>query len=236
MLGRTLTRVPQILSPLVILLAAAIGSAVAADLSSAPSESIGNLKDLMALFESSGGVRAEFSEKRYLSILEEPIETRGVLYFSPPDRLARYTNYPDQSSMVANGELIILRDRTGEQTMTLGSSELARQLVDSFAVLLRGDLKALTGMYRVELHFQQGQGAPQARPWTLDLEPRSPRIRKLIERIRVEGLGNKLIAKETLETNGDRSIMVFPVVQTGLNFGDEEIELFFLLKNRDSAP
>ena len=190
----------------------------------------------MALFESSGGVRAEFSEKRYLAILKAPIETEGVLYFSPPDRLARYTTHPGHSSLVVNGNRLTLRDETGEQTLTLGSSELARGLVDSFAVLLRGDLQALRATYRVKLHSQEDHGTPDAFAWTLDLEPRSPTIRRLIERIRVEGRGNKLALMETLETTGDRSIMVFTVVQTGLIFSTEEVERVFSVQNRDDAP
>lgn len=190
----------------------------------------------MVLFQNSGGVRAEFSETRHLSILEAAIESEGALYFSPPDRLARHTTQPGRSSLVVNGNRVTLRDETGERTLSLGSSELASGLVNSFAVLLRGDLEALRDGYEVKLHSPKGQAASGAFSWTLDLEPRSITVRRLIERIRVQGMGERLTLMETLETNGDRTVMVFSGVETGLTFDAEQVERLFFVPNSDTAP
>ena len=37
------------------------------------------------------GVAAEFRESREVALLVEPLESRGLLYFVPPDRMARFT-------------------------------------------------------------------------------------------------------------------------------------------------
>jgi len=207
--------------------------ALAADPGGPVSESPDGLEELMALFAESGGVRAEFTENRYLSILTEPIETSGVLYFSPPAYLARYTVQPDKSSIVTNGKQVALRDTIGTRTIDLGSSDLARELVSSFAVLLSGDFAALTAHYDAEFYFEEEHGSPMTSVWTLDLKPRSAEIRDLIQRTRVRGRKNRLTSMETLEKNGDRTLMLFSGVETGVEFDDEELDALFSLNDHD---
>lgn len=207
--------------------------ALAADSGVPVSESPGGLEELMVLFAESGGVRAEFTENRHLSILTEPIETSGVLYFSPPAYLARYTVQPDKSSVVTNGKQVALRDSIGTRTVDLDSSDLARELVSSFAVLLRGDFAALTALYDAEFYLKEGHGSPLTSAWTLDLKPRSVEIRDLIQRTRVKGLENRLTSMETLEKNGDRTLMLFSAVETGVEFDDEELKALFSLNDHD---
>lgn len=221
---------------LLLLMAASVS---AADLPSSSSHSDDNLNRLMVLFQNSGGVRAEYEEKRHVSILSDPIETEGLLFFSPPDRLARYTTHPGHASLIVNGNRLTIQDEMGQRSMNLESSELASGLVDSFAVLLRGDLKALQSGYEASLSATQSSSDPdslEGANWILDLEPRSSTIRGLIERIRIQGKGGRLVRMETLETNGDRSVMLFSGVQTGLQFEPEEIERFFSVPSSKRSP
>ena len=74
----------------------------------------------MEIFSESQGVRARFKEERQLSILTNPIQTEGELFFSPPNRLARHTRLPGQSSLIVDGDRLTLRDETGEQIVSLG--------------------------------------------------------------------------------------------------------------------
>ena len=97
--------------------------------SSAPTD----LEGLMQRLASSGGVRASFRETKHLSLLSSPLETEGVLYFAPPDLLARHTSRPGRSSVVIRGDRVELRDETGRQVIDLGSSGVARQYVDNLA-------------------------------------------------------------------------------------------------------
>jgi outer membrane lipoprotein-sorting protein len=233
--GRAFVAVLRFLCVLAILSSVTSNLVRATEVRGTVTGSVDGLKDLMALFAGSKGVRAEFSESRYLSILTEPIETGGILYFSPPDYLARYTSQPDASSIVTDGKQVTLRDRTGTKTIDLGSSELARELVSSFAVLLRGDLTALNAGYEVELYSGKGSDSLLTSPWILDLKPRSSEVRDFIERTRVEGLGNRLTSMETLEKNGDRTLTTFSAVETGLEFDDEELEHLFSFKDYDRS-
>ena len=135
------------------------------------------LEGLMELLAGAGGVRARFHESRHISILNDPIQSGGVLYFAPPDRLARHTTQPGRASVIVDADRVSIRDETGHRTFDLDASVVVRSLVSNLVVLLRGDLKALNAEYTVE--FEAADGS-----WTLDLEPRSRALRSIVERVR----------------------------------------------------
>lgn len=205
------------------------GSDAAADGSASDGSAALDLEGLMRLLASSGGVRASFRETKHLSLLSSPLETEGVLYFAPPDLLARHTSRPGRSSVVIRGDRVELRDETGRQVIDLGSSGVARQYVDNLGVLLRGDLSALRSRYSVG--FETNGDA-----WRLRLEPRSRAMRHVVEWIRVEGRGAELTSMETREASGDTTVSVFFAVETGLDFTTSERERFFSLDYDAGAP
>jgi outer membrane lipoprotein-sorting protein len=212
------------------LAAAAAGGA--GDSSGAPArEASGDagLVELMAAFASAGGVRARFRETKHLALLEEPLETEGVVVFAPPDRLARHTTRPGRSSVVAHGGHVVIRDETGRQELELGEDDPARQLVDNLAVLLRGDLEALRARYSVQFQ-RDGDG------WQLELEPRSRLLRRIVASIRSQGQGAELHRMEMLEPNGDSTVTTFFDVETGLVFAPGEIETLFSAEDPAPAP
>lgn len=194
------------------------------------------LEEIMEIFSESQGVRARFKEERQLSILTNPIRTEGELFFSPPNRLARHTRLPGQSSLIVDGDRLTLRDETGEQIVSLESSHVARGLVDNFALLLRGDLPALRKMYDVTFYSRKSPDSPDPGGWVIELEPRDATTRALVERIRITGRSGILSSMDTLETNGDRTVIRFSDVQAGLTFNSEELFIFFSIPRQEESP
>ena len=70
-------------------LAAAAALALGAD----PATHSGDLTldDLLGHMATTRGVVADFREIKTLKLLDSPLESRGTIYFIPPDRLARVT-------------------------------------------------------------------------------------------------------------------------------------------------
>jgi outer membrane lipoprotein-sorting protein len=184
---------------------------------------------LMKRFAESGGVRARFRELRHLSILTDPIETTGMLYFAPPDRLARHATWPGRSSVVVGAGRVSLGDETGQRVFDLDTSEVARALVDNLMVVFRGDLESLKAQYSISFD-SDGEN------WTLDLEPRSRALRGIIDRVRFTGRSGKLSAMETRESNGDRAIMRFSEIEIGLSWEQGDLDRIFSLDPPHAAP
>lgn len=202
------------------------GDSLASDANGpAPTE----LTALMELFAESGGVRAHFQESRHLSILTDPVETAGTLYFAPPDRLARHATRPGRSSVVVDAGRVSLADETGHQVFDFNTSEVARALIGNQMAVFRGDLESLKAQYTISFD-SDGEN------WTLDLEPRSRAVRSIVERIRFTGRGRELSAMETRESNGDRTIMKFSEIETGLSWEQKDLDTIFSLDPPDTTP
>lgn len=190
----------------------AAGPAASTGSSNQPPERAPDTLDvLMAHFAASGGVRARFRETRKLAILALPIESRGLLYFSPPDRLARLTTHPGASRVVVHGTRVVFVNETGRTELDLASSAVARGLVSNLVVLLRGDLPELRARYSVRYSTDDQN-------WQLRLEPRSRDMRALVERVVATGEGRVLTRMDTFETNGDVTSLHFSEVETGFQF------------------
>lgn len=187
----------------------------------ATSEQI-ELASLMSHFSASGTVRADFNETRQISLLTDPIETRGILYFSPPNRLARETTWPSQSRIAVHGVQVAFQDEMGTRRLNLSSSELARHLVGTLMLLLRGDLSELQARHSITF-------TSDGRRWQLGLEPRSSAVRGIIEGVGISGVGWTLESMKTTETNGDTTVVAFSRVTTQLSLSVEETEHIFSL-------
>ncbi len=201
------------------------GSLASGATDSAPAE----LVALMERFAASGGVRTRFRELRHLSILADPIETTGMLYFAPPDRLARHTTWPGRSSVVVEAGRVSLGDETGQRVFDFNTSEVARALVGNLMIVFRGDLETLKARYSISFD-SDGEN------WTLDLDPRSRALRGIIDRIRFTGRSRDLSAMETRESNGDRTTMRFSEIEIGLSWEHGDLDRIFSLDPPDTAP
>lgn len=188
-----------------------------------------DLESLMALLGSNDGVRARFQETRTLSILSEPIVTEGLLFFAPPDRLARHSTRPTRSSVLVSGGRIYLRDDTGLQVLDLATSEVARALVGNLIVVLRGDLAAIREVHEVEFRTSEAG-------WEIDLVPRSRSVRSIVERIRLRGRGGMLETMETRERNGDVALIELFGVATGEDLDRVELEAMLSVEALRDPP
>lgn len=137
------------------------------------------LAELMRGMASSQGVTTRFHETKRIALLAAPLESRGVMYFAPPDRLARFTFEPARSSLVIDGDRLVFREDDGER-YDLSTNPMARAFVDNFIVLFNGDLERLEALYRTELTGER-EG------WTLRLEPRAATLRAVIEDVTLRG-------------------------------------------------
>ena len=229
---RARTGLTLLLPILWVMSSAWVPSGKAANASNQDASAPTDLNSLMELLATSGGVRARFQESRHLSILTDPIETDGMLYFAPPDRLARHANRPGRSSVVVEAGRVTFGDETGQRTFDLSTSVVAQTLVSNLMVVFRGDLESLRAQHSISFHLNGGNGTG----WTLELEPRSRIVRGIIERVRFTGTGRKLTVMETHESNGDRTILKFSDVETGLSWDTPKLERIFSLDPPDATP
>ena len=146
--------------------------------------------------------RARFVERKFLRILNDPLELRGTLSYSAPGHLEKHTLTPKRESLVLDQDRLTLEDEVRKQRRTLALQEypVIWALVESIRATLAGDLQSLNRFYQVRL-----EGDP--RDWRLILTPRDSKMKAMVTDIRMSGTGRSVRVIEVHEAGGDRSEM-----------------------------
>ncbi len=159
--------------------------------------------DVTSLFEQLARQRpprAQFHEKKYLSLLDKPLESSGELVFTPPHTLEKRTLAPRPERVVVDRERVTLERGGKAHSLALRANPAIAVLVDSIRGTLAGDLASLTRTYSVAL-----EGAPA--DWRLKLHPLDPSLATLVERVEIGGAQAQVRTVEIFQADGDRSVM-----------------------------
>lgn len=178
------------------------------------------LEALMAGMARARGVVAEFRETKELALLSAPLESRGVLHFLPPDRMLRRTLEPAPSSLLVDGRRVVFRDADGAAPVDLSADPSAREFVDNFTTVFRGDLAALKRRY--DARFESDPPG-----WRLVLEPRDALLRRFVASLTLSGTGESMREMVLVERDGDRTTTRFERVETDHVYTPEEIAALF---------
>ncbi|HEY8120734.1 MAG TPA: outer membrane lipoprotein carrier protein LolA [Myxococcota bacterium] len=157
----------------------------------------------IARLRAPGEVEREFVETKRLALLREPVESRGVMAFAPPDRLRWEILAPEPSRLRVEGARVSF-ERAGARArqLDLTLEPGARGLVDAVRFLLAGDLAALRRSYEVTL-------AEDGDAWRLALAPRDEAERRVVSRIELAGAGDAARELWLHFANGDLSYVAF---------------------------
>jgi outer membrane lipoprotein-sorting protein len=182
----------KILSAFILSLAMACGaSAHASDI---------DMPSLMQLFAASKSIKAEFVERKYLRVLDAPVESRGDLLFQAPSRLEKRTQQPRAETMLIEGSKVSIERGTFKRSMSLDDFPDMASLVQSLTATFRGDQAG------IEKYFSWRLTGPVGK-WQLVLKPKNSKMFVLLQEIRLSGTDNYVHTVETTLTDGDRSLM-----------------------------
>ena len=145
-------------------------------------------------------VEAKFVERKHLRILEAPIEFSGTLYYKAPGYLEKNTLLPKPQKLVLDHDRLLMEDAKQRRTLRLQDYPVVWAFVESIRATLAGDLKALLGFYKVELHGSEDE-------WRLSLKPIEPSLQSMVSEIRIGGQRDRVRTIEVVEGEGDRSVM-----------------------------
>lgn len=159
-----------------------------------------DLQQLMDTLAQNKSGRTTFVEKKYIAMLDKPVESSGELLYTAPDGLEKRTLKPKAESMIIKGgELFIERGQQKHRLQLQAYPELAA-FIDSIRGTLAGDRKALERSYRLSL-----EGT--AERWTLRLLPLNEKMAAVIQRISISGSRDQVSSIEISQADGDSSLM-----------------------------
>jgi outer membrane lipoprotein-sorting protein len=166
------------------------------------------LPDLMRLLAQKKSGKASFIEKKYISILDQPVESSGELSFDAPDRLEKRTLKPQPEVMLLDGDrLTISLYEKRPIFLSLKTRPEIAALIESIRGTLSGDLSALEKNYAVD--FSGGQNK-----WRLTLTPLQTAASKVVSQIQIAGNDANVKTITFTQVDGDRSEMTISKVVT----------------------
>jgi outer membrane lipoprotein-sorting protein len=159
------------------------------------------LPDLMRMLARHKSANATFTEKKFIAVMDQPLESAGELSYTAPDKLEKRTLTPKVEIMTLDGDQLSVQ-RAGRRRMSvsLQSRPEAAAFVESVRGTMSGDLNALQKYYTLEL-------SGRADAWKLALVPTQPGMLKIMSRIRIEGTQDALTLIVFDQADGDRSEM-----------------------------
>lgn len=184
-------------------LLAAAGLALA--LLSAPAHAAWDVDQLMQALAQNKSGRASFVEKKYIAMLDKPVESSGDLLYTAPDRLEKRTLKPKPESMVLEGNTLTVERGNRRYVLALQDYPELGAFTESIRGTLAGDQKALARIYDITL-----KGGEER--WTLTLRPLEPKMAAAVQRVVIQGSHAELRSIEIEQADKDRSVMTITSV------------------------
>lgn len=155
--------------------------------------------DLMGLLGRAKHGEAQFTEQRFVQGLDGPLDSAGVLNFTPPDRLERRTLTPRPESMRVDGNVMVLTRGGRTRTVTLDSMPEVLGMVEALRGTLSGNAPQLQRYFRTQL-------SGDAKAWSLQLQPIDSALAAQLTRLRISGTQDQVRQVEMDFAGGDRSV------------------------------
>ena len=168
-----------------------------------------DMSRLMGLFASSKHIKTEFVERKFLKILDAPVESSGELVFRAPSRLEKRTKLPRPETLIIDGNSVSIERGSFKRTLPLDEFADMASMVRSLTATFRGD------QISIEQFFKWKLSGPADR-WQLVLTPKHSKLFITLQEIRLAGDRGYVHTVETTLTDGDRSLMTLnrPVALT----------------------
>jgi hypothetical protein len=151
----------------------------------------------------------QFTERKTMRMLSEPLLASGTLLYLAPDQVQKITVLPQRERVAVRGDTVTIEGGQDERGRTLSLTDYPEigGIVEGVRATLAGDLPTLRRFYAVQL---EGSAAD----WRLMLQPTQPKLQKFVKQIRIAGSGNKVHTVETEDSDGDLTQMsIVEVVQ-----------------------
>jgi hypothetical protein len=160
------------------------------------------LPQLMQSLAQKQNSQGKFAERKYLSVLNKPLESSGTLSFQAPAHLEKHTLVPKVESLVLDQGVLTIdsKARNIRRTLVLQEYPAVWAFVESIRSTLAGDLPTLQRFYTITL---EGDAAK----WHMQLLPLEQKTREMVREIVIAGRGNRVVSIDMRESNGDHSSM-----------------------------
>lgn len=160
------------------------------------------LPQLMAALRQVKAASGQFTERKTMHLLTQPLIASGRLAYVAPSHIEKVTVSPIPERLVMDGDRVTIVSGPDNETHAFSVADYPQigGLVEGIRATLAGDLPTLERIYSVRL-----SGSPAA--WDLQLVPRDSDLAHVVKWIEFRGDGNRIRTIDTENADGDHSAM-----------------------------
>jgi hypothetical protein len=159
-----------------------------------------DLDQLMSALAQRKHGHVSFVEKKFIALLDRPVESSGELLYEAPDHLEKRTLKPKPETLILQAGTVSAQRGRRHYTLDLHQYPQVIPFIESIRATLAGDRAALERVFKVDFSGSFDQ-------WTLGLVPLDAQLGKTVRQIHIQGEQDTLHTVEILEADGDRSLL-----------------------------
>lgn len=144
--------------------------------------------------------QARFTETKTIAMLDAPVVSSGTLFYGPPNRLEKNTLKPKPESLVLERERLTVVRESKKHELRLNQYPEVASIVEAIRGTLMGNQALLRQYYGLQLSGSEAN-------WRLVLTPADERTQRWVTQILISGKRNLITTIETLQADGDKSVM-----------------------------
>jgi hypothetical protein len=182
------------------LIALGLGAGALLAVGSACAAGDGDFDQLMSALAQRKHGHVTFVEKKFVAVLDKPVESSGELLYDAPDRLEKRTFKPKPESLVLTGGVVTAQRGRRQYVLELKQYPQVVPFIESIRATLAGDRAALERVFKV------GFNGPFEH-WTLELVPLDAKLLSTLKEIHIEGDKDRIHTVEIQEADGDHSLL-----------------------------
>jgi len=112
------------------------------------------LQEMKAELDGVKNFWAEFEQQRHLSIMMEPLISKGVCTFEVPDKLRWEISTPYSSILIYNAEKVAKFeiDQGQLKKLNFGAAEIMRRVLQQIISWIQGDFSASQSIYSIQIY------------------------------------------------------------------------------------
>jgi len=166
----------------------------------AAAQQVWGVAPLMAELAHVRSASGQFTERKTMQMLTQPLILSGRLAYVAPNYLEKDTLSPTPEKLVMKGDEVTIVSNNETHTFSLTQFSQIGGLVEGIRATLAGDLRTLEHFYTLQL-------SGEAAAWDLRLVPREGDLTRFVKWIEFHGSGDRIQTISTEDSDGDRSDM-----------------------------
>lgn len=199
----------------ILLFALLLGSAVQAQDFKNVADVEAVMQKLMQTSKSTQSVSAKFTQEKTMSIVPNPIVSKGLFFFKQPEQIRwEYQSPFKQLMIIANGKVIV-QDEKKTKEQDISKNMAARELKKLISGMVSGQMLQSNKQFKTTVY-------ENADNYKLVLIPTNPNLKNYIASVHHYFTKNTLQTNrvEIMEKGGDKTVISFDNVQVNGTIND----------------